>query len=80
MIKVVKLQPYYTGIRVPDSFFAAVQETNQKAMQQKEGEIRNINEVLIYFGKNMDIIVCTAKGKRLSNIDLERIELLVGIR
>lgn len=64
MIKIVRISKY-DEVKLPDTFQPAMLETN-----------KGINEVAVHFGTNMDIIVCVAKLKKLSDDDLTRIRIL----
>lgn len=68
MQKTVNVGKYGT-VKLPDTFSPAVLETN------KGGK-----EVNVFFGANMDVVVCIAKNKKLSGDNQERIRILVDVR
>jgi len=68
MIKTVNVDKY-SSVRLTDTFQCAVIEVN-----------KGTRAVDIYFGSNMDIVVCVAKGKQLSKDNLERIRILTDVR
>lgn len=70
----------YSTVKLPDTFEPAVIETNTKANKGKDTSEKELRAVNVHFGRNMEVVVCVAKSKKLEGIDLERIELLVGAR
>jgi hypothetical protein len=76
MFRAVKVGKYST-VKLPDTFEPAVMETNGSSKDINENELRAVD---VHFGVNMDIAVCVAKGKKLTDNDKERIRLLVGAK
>lgn len=77
MYKEVNVGKYGT-VRLPDTFLPAVIETNKrdnKALTDKE-----MKKVRVYFGANMDMVVCVANNKELSKDNQERIRILTDVR
>jgi len=73
-MKIIVRVGEYDTIRTPDTFKAAVEETNENA---KEVEGKDCRSVTVYFGHNMDIVVCVATGKKLDDDTKTRIRKLL---